>query len=63
MLLKIIDNGKETPYCIDTAKEKDGTRWVQVWMDSGKHSKCVKAGRSLDEAVDEIEERLFIEQE
>lgn len=52
MLLKTIYDGKETPFEIDTAKEANGKRWVQLWR--GK--KCISRPKSVDEALDEIEE-------
>lgn len=53
MLLKIINNDVEIPFEIDTAKEADGKRrWVQLWRDG----KCLSFPKSVDEALDKIEE-------
>ncbi|MCK5615062.1 hypothetical protein KAR91_75060 [Candidatus Pacearchaeota archaeon] len=52
MLLKVINDGIETPYEIDTAREADGKRWVQLW----RGGKCISRPKSVDEALDEIEE-------
>lgn len=61
MLLKVEADGEETPYEIDTAREADGKRWVQLWgNDREGKSVCLKHLRSVDEAVDEVEARLEI---
>lgn len=52
MLLKTIYGCKETPFEIDTAKETDGKRWVQLWRDK----KCISCPKTVDEALDKIEE-------
>lgn len=52
MLLKTIHGCKETPFEIDTAREADGKRWVQLW----RGRKCISHPKSVDEALDEIEE-------
>lgn len=54
MLLKIINDGIETPYEIDTAREADGKRWVQLW----RGRECMSRPSSVDEALDEIEELI-----
>ena len=55
VLLKIIDNGIEIPYEIDTAKYySNGKRWVQIW----KGEELINSPISVDEALDEIEELM-----
>ena len=57
MLLRVIEEGKELPFEIDTAMEGDGkTRWVQIWQGG----KCLRHLKSVDEAIDEIEEMLTL---
>lgn len=60
MLLKVED-GIKTLFEIDTAREADGKRWVQLWGNDreGKYV-CLKHSRTVDEAVDEVEARLEI---
>jgi hypothetical protein len=61
MLLKVIEDGIKTSFEIDTAREADGKRWVQLWGNDreGKYV-CLKHSRTVDEAVDEAEARFEI---
>lgn len=59
MLLKVIEDGIETSFEIDTAREADGKRWVQIW----RASKSLFSAKSVDEAVDEIEKMLALEEQ
>ena len=59
MLLRVIENGGETPFEIDTAKEADGkTRWIQIW----KGEQLLRQPKSMEEAIDEVEELLTLEE-
>lgn len=60
MLLRVIEKGaKITPFEIDTALEADGkTRWVQIWKDK----QLIRQPKSLEEAIDEIEGLLALEE-
>ena len=56
MLLKVVEDGMDPPFEIDTALEANGERWVQVWR--GKQ--CLRNLKSVDEAVSEIEGMLAL---
>lgn len=57
MLLKVVEDGVETPFEIDTAMEPDGkTRWIQIW----KGEQLLRQPKSMEEAIDEVEELLTL---
>lgn len=56
MLLKVVEDGEETPFEIDTALETNGERWCQIW----KGANCLRHLKSVDEAVDSIEGMLAL---
>ena len=56
MLLKVIEDGIETPFEIDTAVDKN-ERWIMLW----EKNKCVARVSSVDEAVQIIDDKLSIE--
>lgn len=59
MLLRVVEDGEKTPFEIDTAREVDGkTRWIQIW----KGDQLLRQPKSMEEAIDEIEELLTLEE-
>ena len=56
MLLKVVEDGVETPFEIDTAREANGERWVQIY----KGANCLRNLKSVDQAIDEIEGMLAL---
>ena len=57
MLLKVIEDGIELPFEIDTGMDNE-RRWAQIWR--GK--KCVGHFESVDMAIDAIEEMIILEE-
>jgi hypothetical protein len=57
MLLRVVEDGVETPFEIDTGMDNE-RRWVQIY----RGTKCIRQLKSVDQAIDEIEEMLALKE-
>ena len=58
MLLRVMEEDVVgAPFEIDTGVEH-GCRWVQIW----RGRKCLRQFKSMDEAIQQIEEMLALEE-